>query len=71
VTNTAPGGAAGKAFYDRAFFRNSAFCLDVDSPNHNPDWGMDDTVNSRKKCMFLCQNTPKAISECPFGHLDG
>jgi hypothetical protein len=29
------------------------------------------TVNSRKKCMFLHQNTPKATSECPFGHLDG
>jgi hypothetical protein len=29
------------------------------------------TVNSRKKCMFLYQNTPKAISEYPFGHLDG
>jgi hypothetical protein len=29
------------------------------------------TANSRKKCMFLYQKTPKATSECPFGHLDG
>jgi hypothetical protein len=28
-------------------------------------------VNSRKKCMFLYQNNPNAISECPFGYLDG
>jgi hypothetical protein len=50
------------------FWRETGSCWTCTSRNHRPP-GI--TVNSRKKCMFLHQNTPKAISECPFGHLDG
>jgi hypothetical protein len=47
VTSTASYGAARKACHDRAFMLKNVTNFDVDSPNYDPEWGMDDDAQWR------------------------